>query len=115
MKGLTISPHDRIETPERVDLDLDLAGIGSRGLACLLDTLFLLAGFVLLRHHDVTWATFTAMAINLAVALVALGLAKASTHRPGADERAESPPTIGPAWPVYVTIDLDVPAKEKRG
>ena len=40
--------RDRIETPERVDLSLDLAGVGSRGLACLLDTLILLVAASLL-------------------------------------------------------------------
>jgi len=33
---------DRIETPERVELSADLAGIGSRGLAVLLDSLLLM-------------------------------------------------------------------------
>jgi uncharacterized RDD family membrane protein YckC len=29
---------ERLETPERVDLSVDLAGVGSRSLACLVDT-----------------------------------------------------------------------------
>jgi uncharacterized RDD family membrane protein YckC len=34
--------EERLETPERVDLSVDLAGVGSRGLACVVDTVLLL-------------------------------------------------------------------------
>lgn len=33
--------EERLETPERVDLQVDLAGIGSRALACLVDTVLI--------------------------------------------------------------------------
>src|SRR5258705_4242065 len=37
-----------LETPERIRLVLDLAGIGSRGLACLLDTAILIGAWIAL-------------------------------------------------------------------
>ena len=40
--------EERLETPERVDLAIDLAGVGSRGLACFVDTLILTAFIVVL-------------------------------------------------------------------
>lgn len=39
---------ERLETPERVDLMVDLAGVGSRSLACLLDMLLIAACFLVL-------------------------------------------------------------------
>ena len=42
----------------------------------------LLAGFYLLRVHDMTVATMVAVAINVAVALAALGLASITRHSP---------------------------------
>jgi spermidine synthase len=68
----------------------------------------LLAGFYLLRVHNVQVATFAAFSINIAIAIVAFGLAKRTAHTPPV---AEVEPTrviyIPPgAWPVYVTIML---------
>src|SRR5206468_9536733 len=70
----------------------------------------LLAGFYLLRMYDVTTATFGAVAINLLVGLLALGLAAsarytdASTAAPlataGRSARAEG------GWAIHVAIAL---------
>jgi spermidine synthase len=73
----------------------------------------LLAGFYLLRVHDVYVATFVAVAINLAVGLLALLFAATTAYDPaeaapaaGADVRAPAGDAITTAWPVYVTIAL---------
>jgi spermidine synthase len=71
----------------------------------------LLAGFYLLRVHDMHTATFVAVALNLAVAAGALALARA---RPGTAPRESSrdlaaAPISGPttaAWIVYLAIGL---------
>jgi spermidine synthase len=71
----------------------------------------LLAGFYLLRLTDMTVATFAAVAINVAVALVSLALARSTPRRAeeaaGADERT-APAQAGDdgLWPVYVAIAL---------
>ena len=71
----------------------------------------LLAGFYLLRVHDMHTATFVAVALNAAVAVGALALART---RPGAAPRdtsrdlpapAITGPTI-PAWIIYLAIGL---------
>src|SRR5436309_3038655 len=62
----------------------------------------LVAGFYLLRVHDMTTATFAAAAINVVVALVALAIARRAV--------ANSPSVPAAAgrgyWPVYTTIAL---------
>ena len=67
----------------------------------------LLAGFYLLRHHDVMFATFVAAAINFGVAALAFAYAKSTPHTPPVDDmkgaRLEIPKG---SWPVYVTIGL---------
>jgi spermidine synthase len=67
----------------------------------------LLAGFYLLRVYDVALATYVAVALNGAVAVISLGLAARTPHRPPADDptpgRAQAAPG---AWAVYVTIAL---------
>jgi spermidine synthase len=69
-----------------------------------------LAGFYLLRAHDMAVATYTAVAIDVAVALASLSLARATTYNPGEIEAAGPRPSvflIAPgAWPVYVTTAL---------
>lgn len=66
----------------------------------------LLAGFYLLRAHDITFATVVAVLINLAVAGIALLYARITTHTAPVEEKAAAP-TIPPgSWPVYVTIGL---------
>jgi len=71
----------------------------------------LLAGFYLLRVHDMHTATWVAVALNVAVAAGALALARI---RPGTapSEDSRDPPTAAsiapppPAWIVYVAIGL---------
>src|SRR5262249_54740488 len=46
--GDIVEGIDRLETPERVDLRVGLAGVGSRGLACLLDSVLIGAALVVL-------------------------------------------------------------------
>lgn len=66
----------------------------------------LLAGFYLLRIHDLTKATLVAAAINVIVALISVLLAKRTAPRPRAEvEKTESAGTPG-AWPIYLTIAL---------
>ncbi|MGH7669142.1 MAG: fused MFS/spermidine synthase, partial [Gemmatimonadaceae bacterium] len=68
----------------------------------------LLAGFYLLRLHDMPTATYVAFAINVAVALLAFGLAALTAH----DEQGAEHATAGGAmfvrraWAVYVAIAL---------
>jgi len=67
----------------------------------------LLAGFYLLRVHDMATATYVAAAINAAVALIGLGLASLTPHRaPAADAAQGRPPRAPGSWPVYVAIAL---------
>ena len=67
----------------------------------------LLAGFYLLRVHDVVIATFAAVAINALVGVVALALARSTPHEP-AEEKAT--PAVTPLAPggrlVLVAIGL---------
>lgn len=68
----------------------------------------LLAGFYLLRIHDMAVATYVAAAINLALAVTALVLASVVTHHPSApaqvaDRSCERVPDI---WAVYAVVGL---------
>ncbi|MBN1359968.1 MAG: fused MFS/spermidine synthase [Sedimentisphaerales bacterium] len=67
----------------------------------------LLAGFYLLRVHDMATATFVAAAINGTVALIGLVLATRTTHAP-ASSAAQPRETVraAGAWTVYVAIAL---------
>ncbi|MCE2433647.1 MAG: fused MFS/spermidine synthase, partial [Candidatus Latescibacteria bacterium] len=66
----------------------------------------LLAGFYLLRLYDVVTATYVAVALNFAVALIGYGLAKwAEYDAPMAKMTARSL-WIKEAWRVYVTIAI---------
>jgi len=63
---------DRLETPERVDLHVELAGIGSRGLAQIVDLALLMASWILvllilLAMSPVLrfWSAVLAMAFTL--------------------------------------------------
>jgi spermidine synthase len=64
----------------------------------------LLAGFYLLRQYDVTIATFTAAAVNIAVAVIALALASVTqrANLPAAGTRSGRPIDA----PVYIAIAL---------
>jgi spermidine synthase len=67
----------------------------------------LLAGFYLLRVHDMMTATIVAVLINFAVGAVALSLAKRAAHRPVASSDAEEQTPDAPhARAVYVAIGL---------
>ncbi|HEY2908232.1 MAG TPA: fused MFS/spermidine synthase [Vicinamibacterales bacterium] len=66
----------------------------------------LLAGFYLLRVHDVSVATFAAVAINIVVAVLGLMIAKASPYSPPAASGRIAAPALPGAWTVYVTIAL---------
>ena len=67
----------------------------------------LLAGFYLLRVHDISIATYVAAFIHVVLALIAMGLAALKPYAP-----AEEPPAQSLAeqragtWPVYVAIGL---------
>jgi spermidine synthase len=74
----------------------------------------LLAGFYLLRVHDMATATYAAAAINVAIALVSLLLAWRAPHMAPLAAPHESVGTLPTAvseparsvWPVYVAIGL---------
>ncbi|MBN1361175.1 MAG: fused MFS/spermidine synthase, partial [Sedimentisphaerales bacterium] len=67
----------------------------------------LLAGFYLLRVHDMATATYVAAAINLTVAGVGLALAGRTAHRPaGLPGMQETPPRAPAAGRVYWAIGL---------
>jgi spermidine synthase len=63
----------------------------------------LIAGFYLLRIHDVQVATFVAVALNLAAGAASLPLAATTSEPPSRTVRATS---SGPRWPVYVATAL---------
>jgi spermidine synthase len=67
----------------------------------------LLAGFYLLRVHDVATSTFVAVAINALVAAAGFALARVTPHVAPPDETAhESTPIPAGSWPVLATIAL---------
>ena len=67
----------------------------------------LLAGFYLLRLYDMATATYVAAAINLAVALVGLALAKSTDYRAATLPAVNSAPAGGSSnWLILVTIGL---------
>src|ERR1700685_264724 len=51
-----------------------------------------LAGFYLLRVHDMAFATYTAAAINVGVALLALAMARKAGRGPGPDSKERDAP-----------------------
>ena len=79
------------------------ANIAGAVLGCLL------AGFYLLRHYDVYAATYVAMAINLAMAVLALVLTAVIPHEKGPDDRIEQAPaavSAKSAAAIYIAISL---------
>jgi spermidine synthase len=65
----------------------------------------LLAGFYLLREFDMGTATFVAAALNVAVGLASLAIARRTPDRAAEQPRPEVTAPYGRAyWPVYVTI-----------
>mgnify|MGYP006340114803 CR=1 FL=1 len=65
----------------------------------------LLAGFYLLRVHDMAVATYVAVALNLAVGAVAILRARAPPHDAPVAVREKVRPVAG-SWAVYVAIAL---------
>src|SRR3954462_10703172 len=105
MMGATLPAMSRwVEsTPEGVSwLGFFYGGnIGGGVIGCLL------AGFYLLRVHDTAVATFVAVGLNIAVAGIALLIAKATPHVEGAAVPAGAPvERASGAWAVYVAIGL---------
>ncbi len=67
----------------------------------------LLAGFYLLRTYDMATASYVAVAINGAVALLGLALSAATPHTAAkAQPAGESTEAAADAWPVYLSIAL---------
>ncbi|HKE23035.1 MAG TPA: fused MFS/spermidine synthase, partial [Bryobacteraceae bacterium] len=66
----------------------------------------LLAGFYLLRVHNMTIATLVAAAINLLVAGVSLWLSRRAAGGTRASESARSPEPAPARWTIYVAIAL---------
>lgn len=67
----------------------------------------LLAGFYLLRVHDMATATFVAAAINITVALIGLALARGTHYSTPATEATQAPIQSPPgSRAVYITIAL---------
>src|SRR5439155_6943723 len=66
-----------------------------------------LAGFYLLRVHDMTTTTVVAVAVNFLVAAAGFGLSRRAPHRPAAiaDRNAETP-EVPRVNAVYVAIAL---------
>src|SRR5262249_44255873 len=65
----------------------------------------LLAGFYLLRVHDSAYATFVAVSINVAVALLSLAIVRDTQYEPSEQGPISVPPPKG-SRAVYVTIAL---------
>jgi spermidine synthase len=69
----------------------------------------LLAGFYLLRLHDMAFATYVAAGIDVVVALASLALVRAAPYNPprdAAEINVKAPLIPAGSWPVYVTIGL---------
>jgi spermidine synthase len=65
----------------------------------------LTAGFYLLRVHDMAVATYAAVALNVLVAVVALGIARLTPYEPPVVDAAPVMRERG-AWAIYVTIAI---------
>jgi len=67
----------------------------------------LLAGFYLLRIHDMFFATYVAVAINAVIGAGALWLSRATEYAPALPEAVDKKKAPSPAvWPVLVAIGL---------
>src|SRR6266481_709593 len=64
----------------------------------------LLAGFYLMRVYDISTTTFVAVGLNIAVALLSLGLSKSVSYSAADDESQIA--VASRAWPIYVSIAL---------
>jgi spermidine synthase len=67
----------------------------------------LLAGFYLLRVHDMATTTYVACALDAAVALIALALAGVASYEPAAEAtKGTAADRVPGAWAIYLTIAL---------
>jgi spermidine synthase len=66
----------------------------------------LLAGFYLLRVHDMAIATYVAVALNVLVATIALLVARVAPHEVVEEARAGKVEPVPGAWAIYVAIAL---------
>jgi spermidine synthase len=65
----------------------------------------LLAGFYLLRIHDMAFATYTAVALNIIVATLGLLIARMTSHEPVTEDATSGRRAAG-STAVYITIAL---------
>jgi spermidine synthase len=65
----------------------------------------LLAGFYLLRVHDMAIATYAAVVLNILVGAIAIALARRTTYEQALEERGRIE-RAGGAWAIYVAIAL---------
>jgi len=77
---------------------------GSNTVGAVFGSLF--AGFYLLRVFDLTMATLAGVALNVAVALGSLAIAKRTSHGAGEGEVAQSIRPRDENWPVYASIAI---------
>ena len=66
----------------------------------------LLAGFYLLREHNMAYATYVALGINVLVAVFALILAGFTPHQAPEEQTETQPLRVPRAWAVYVALAL---------
>src|SRR6202521_3264616 len=64
----------------------------------------LLAGFYLMRVHDISVTTYVAVALNVVVSLIAFGVAQLTPYTAASGE--SEPKVAGTAWPIYLSIAL---------
>ena len=106
MMGATLPAIARLVDSSRIGVSwlgmLYTGNIAGAVLGCLI------AGFYLLRIHDMAVATYVAAAINMALAVIAFGLAATIPHQVrAASDSVDSPATRPPdVWLVYLVIGL---------
>ncbi len=66
----------------------------------------LLAGFYLLRVHDMVLATWVAVFINVAVSVLAFRLSEKTAYSPAVEPAAKAPPRPAGSLAVYLTIGI---------
>src|SRR6266487_1072831 len=65
----------------------------------------LLAGFYLMRVHDIAKTTFVAVALNAAVGVIAFGVSKGTPYTPS-DSNMEATGQRAGSWTIYLTIAI---------
>ncbi len=66
----------------------------------------LLAGFYLMRVHDMHVATYVAVVLNVLVAVIALAIARVAPHDHAAEQHDTRIATAPGAWAIYVAIAI---------